>query len=156
MIPWKNNKFLFKVRRKSGHSDYNMILIHFYFFTKSKKKPLVVWYFSNSSYYCRVIPRNSLQLTKQHVNKQSGVTLTFFFGRFTSSFIEAHLLSVLSRLKEKMETELNKQPKHDNNSRMNVPKIDFHSVLRAVWMLIWSGSSLDAQPDPLGKWTWSI
>lgn len=29
------------------------------------------------------------------------LTLTFFFGRFTSSFIEAHLFKVLSRLKEK-------------------------------------------------------
>lgn len=28
-------------------------------------------------------------------------TLTFFFGRFTSSFIEAHLFKVLSRLKHK-------------------------------------------------------
>lgn len=34
-------------------------------------------------------------------NNNNPVALTFFLGRFTSSFIEAHLFNVLSRLREK-------------------------------------------------------
>lgn len=41
------------------------------------------------------LPTDTVRLYTRHLN----LALTFFFGRFTSSFIEAHLFKVLSRLK---------------------------------------------------------
>lgn len=50
---------------------------------------------------------NTIGLYVRHGNP----TLTFFLGRFTSSFIEAHLFKVLSRLKHtKTERRLRTKP----------------------------------------------
>lgn len=55
-----------------------------------------------------------------HTKQKTPLCLTFFFGRCTSSFIEAHLFKVLSRLKERQKKAMgwnySKQRTHQNRA----------------------------------------
>lgn len=76
-------------------------------------------HFSCCCTFHTIIHLQSQILQKRHCDDKPHdlqSTLTFFFGRFTSSFIEAHLFKVLSRLKDKLPEDENcSERKHQNS-----------------------------------------
>lgn len=101
-----------------------------------------------------IVHLKSQRLPKRHCDDEArnlDSTLTFFFGRCTSSFIEAHLFKVLSRLKEKWPEDENcsDQGKHQNRFIRSSPEIN--PIMFANYVLTGSASGLDVQPDPEGN-----